>query len=92
METWPASWESVVHINVAGEEYLYAPEEDEGNFEVLSTLEVNERRSNTKADDPKIGDEDYLLRIWRQAPWKHTDPDSALRSVQAQCEQPPVAQ
>jgi hypothetical protein len=73
--------EFVVQENVAGEGYLHGNEEDD-EFEVLSTVEVQER---TKDRDNPLGE--YLLRIWRPAPWKRSDPDSPLLSVKAQCQQ-----
>lgn len=69
-----------IQENVAGEGFLFG--RDDEDFTVYSSLEVNQKRRENL-----ITDEDYLLRIWRTSPKKRKDPDSSLRSVQAQCEQ-----
>jgi len=79
--------EFVVQENVAGEGWLVGIErDDEETWEVLSTGELNDRRKPGRKDDG-INEEDFVLRIWRPNPRKHSRADSPLRSVQAQCEQ-----
>ena len=73
----------VVQENVAGEGWLVAgerPEDDNFDAVVVSSVELNRAKS-------KDGAPAYALRIWNAAPWDRDEPDSPLRSVQAQCEQ-----
>ncbi len=83
--------EFVAHKNVAGEGYLVGQERDDvETWDVWSTLEVKQAQQALKRHPESVEplrEDDFLLRVWQPSPKNHAEPDSALRSVQQQCEQ-----
>lgn len=80
---------------LAGEVFIHGDEDEDGeqNWEVYSTLELQDHGNGIYTINRQLGDEDEYLttgtmvtRVWKEHPKKAFDPDSAMRTCAKDCE------